>query len=195
MDCRGTRSDAFPLLLEQTPKAPVVNKKTPVWARSFQQYQNSLRSFLRRRVADSWEVEDLVQEVYWRLLHAEAGEREAIHNIRAYLFTVAANLVRERAVLYQRAALQVDITDVLSELHAPDSSPEDHAYRQARRLRLVEAISALPPRCKAVMVMQYREGMSYAEIADAMGISTHMVKKYVVRSLDLCRRALANYEA
>ncbi|MET0290156.1 MAG: sigma-70 family RNA polymerase sigma factor [Pseudoxanthomonas sp.] len=173
------------------------SKKTPAWARSFQQYQNSLRSFLRRRVPDTWEVEDLVQEVYWRLLHADtdAGEREAIHNIRAYLFTVAANLVRERAVLYQRAALQVDITDVLSELHAPDASPEDHAYRQARRLRLIEVISTLPPRCKAVIVMQYREGMSYAEIADAMGISTHMVKKYVVRSLNLCRRALANYEA
>lgn len=169
-------------------------QKPPAWARSFQQYQNSLRSFLRRRVSDAWEVDDLVQEVYWRLLHSEAGKLEAIHNIRAYLFTVAANLVRERAVLYQRSALQVDITDVLSELHAPDASPEDHAYRQARRACLVAAVAELPPRCKAVIVMQYREGMSYAEIAVAMGISTHMVKKYVVRSLDLCRRALAHYE-
>ncbi len=165
------------------------------WSQTFSDHQGGLRRFFRRRVADAWEVDDLVQEVYWRLLHSESRERETIHNLKAYLFTVAANLLSERSLLYQRTAQQVQISELLPELHsANDASPEEQAFRESRRLRLAQAVERLPPRCKAVIVMQYREGMSYSEIAERMGISTHMVKKYVVRSLALCRKALSHYE-
>jgi RNA polymerase sigma-70 factor (ECF subfamily) len=44
-----------------------------------------------------------------------------------------------------------------------------------------------------VLLMQHRDGMSYEEMAVQLGVSTHMVKKYVVKALALCRRDLARY--
>ncbi|MFM7066008.1 MAG: sigma factor, partial [Gammaproteobacteria bacterium] len=55
-----------------------------------------LRSFLRRRARPGTEIADLSQEIYLRLLRVP--EPEAIANPEAYLFTVAGNLLRERAV-------------------------------------------------------------------------------------------------
>ncbi|MGH8086945.1 MAG: RNA polymerase sigma factor, partial [Stenotrophomonas sp.] len=40
--------------------------------------------------------------------------------------------------------------------------------------------------------MQYRDGLSYKQIAERMGVSSHMVKKHVVRGLAVCRRAMAD---
>lgn len=167
--------------------------KRAYWSHQFAQHRAALGGFIQRRVPDPWDTEDLVQEVYWRLLRLESGGREPIHNVKAYLYTVANNLLRERAVLYQRAHRNVDIQDVLLELVSPEGSAHDAVERQLRMARLAEVIERLPPKCRAVLVMQYREDMSYGEIAERLGVSVHMVKKHVVRALELCRRGLAGY--
>lgn len=160
----------------------------------FVTHQAALAGFFRRRVAHAWDAQDLAQEVYLRLLRVDGGEGSAIANPEAYLFTVASNLAKEHAVLQRRHALGVDIAQLLPELEAPQGSAEDAAERDFRRQRLAAMLDRLPPRCKAVMLMQYRDGMSYEEIAGQLGVSTHMVKKYVVKALALCRRGLARYE-
>lgn len=160
----------------------------------FVTHQAALAGFFRRRVAHAWDAQDLAQEVYLRLLRADGGEGSHIANPEAYLFTVASNLAKEHAVLQRRHALGVDIAQLLPELEAPQGSAEDEAERDFRRQRLAAMLDRLPPRCKAVMLMQYRDGMSYEEIAGQLGVSTHMVKKYVVKALALCRRGLARYE-
>ncbi|MGH8159787.1 MAG: RNA polymerase sigma factor [Rhodanobacter sp.] len=168
--------------------------KHTFWARMFVTHQGALSSFFRRRVADPWDVQDLAQEVYVRLLRGDGDAASSIDNPEAYLFTVASNLVKEHAVRQKRRAFSVDITKVLPELEAPSGSAEDETAREYRRQQVTEMLDRLPPRCKAVMVMQYREGMSYEEIAVQLGVSIHMIKKYVVKALSLCRRGLDKYQ-
>lgn len=162
--------------------------KRPLWESVFAANRMALRGFLRRRVTQSWEAQDIAQEVYLRMLRLDEQTAAAILNPRAYLFTVAANLVKERAMVQRRDAAEVSIEDVASTLAAPGGSAEDEAEREASRRRLARTLDRLPPRCKAVLLMQHRDGMSYREIAEKFGVSTHMVKKYVVRALLLCRR-------
>jgi len=145
-------------------------------------------------VAHRWDAQDLAQEVFVRLLRVDGGEHSIIANPEAYLFTVASNLVKEHAVLQKRRGLSVDIRQMLPELESPQGTPEAEADRESRRQRLQTVLDRLPPRCKAVMLMQHRDGMSYEEIAAQLGVSNHMVKKYVVKALALCRRGLAQYE-
>lgn len=167
--------------------------KRTFWARMFTAHQAALNGFFRRRLANPWDAQDLAQEVYVRLLRVDGGEESSIANPEAYLFTVASNLVKEHAVLQKRRGQVVDMAQVLLELEAPQGSAEDEAEREFRRRRLAEVLDRLPPRCKAVMLMQHRDGMSYEEMAVQLGVSTHMVKKYVVKALALCRRDLARY--
>lgn len=162
------------------------------WSDFFAANRLALHAFLRRRVTPTWDIEDLAQEAYVRMLRVDEGQAKAIRDPKAYLFTVASNLVKEHAVLQKRHASDVDVDDVLPQLITPQGSAEDVVEREFRRQRLQQALDRLPVRCKAVLLMQHRDGMSYQEIAERFGVSTHMVKKYVVKALTLCRKDLAN---
>ncbi len=60
--------------------------------------------------------------------------------------------------------------------------------------RFAELIETLPAKFQAVLVLQYRDGLSYQEIATKLGVTTHAVKKYVMQGLALCRKRLHRYE-
>lgn len=164
-----------------------------VWTQVFAHREGWLLGYFRKRLAQPADARDLVQEVYLRLLHTDRGEAATIADPEAYLFTVAANLVKEEAVLHRSRALHVDVTQVFPELETREDTAEDLLEREHRERRLAEALQRLPPRHRAVMLMQYRDRLSYADIAKRLGVSTHMVKKYVVKALALCRRDLAEY--
>jgi RNA polymerase sigma-70 factor (ECF subfamily) len=169
-------------------------EKRTFWERLFASNHLALHGFLRRRVMHAWDVQDLAQETYMRMLGIDEKRAESIADPRAYLFTVASNLVKEHAMLQKRRALDVDIAHLLPDLESPQGSAEDATERELRSRRLSEVLDRLPSRCKAVLLMQHRDGMSYEEIAKHFGVSSHMVKKYVVRALMLCRNDLANKE-
>jgi RNA polymerase sigma-70 factor (ECF subfamily) len=170
---------------------PEPPSRAHAWIQVFARREGWLLGYFRRRLAQPADARDLVQEVYLRLLHTDRSEATTIADPEAYLFTVAANLVKEEAVLHRRRALHVDVAHVIPELEAREDSAEDLLDRERRERLLAEALQRLPPRHRAVMLMQYREHLSYAEIAKRLGVSTHMVKKYVVQALALCRRDLA----
>ena len=163
-----------------------------LWTQVFAHREGWLLGYFRKRLAQPADARDLVQEVYLRLLHTDRGEAATIADPEAYLFTVAANLVKEQAVLQRGRAMHVDVAQVYPELEAPEENAEERLERAHRERRLAQALDRLPPRHRAVMLMQYRERMSYAQIAQRLGVSTHMVKKYVVKALALCRRDLGD---
>lgn len=163
--------------------------------RMFAEQRPVLRGFFVRRGAHD-EAEDLVQETYLRLLRAHRTQGEAIANPEAYLYTVALNLAREQAARRKQAPLPLDELEHVATLLAAGEAVEDAAERAQRQRRLQELLATLPEHTRAVLVMQYRDGLSYKQIAARLGVSTHMVKKHVVRGLSACRRALAgNAEA
>lgn len=149
-----------------------------------------LKSFFGRRVRARDEIADLTQEAFLRMLRADSSR--AINNPEGYLFTVATNLVREYSVLNNRFGTALDAGDpsIESELsNWPDVDTELDASQ--RRLALQAVLSELSPKCRAVVIMQYRDGMTYREIAKQLGISCSMVKKYLSKALGHCRQRLA----
>ncbi len=158
-------------------------------ARMFVEHAPILRGFFVRRGARQ-DAEDLVQETYLRLLRAHEGEGEAIANPEAYLFTVALNLAREQAERRRWSMLPIEELENFTTLLAGEETVEDAAERAQRRQHLQALLDTLPERTRAVLVMQYRDGLSYKQIAERMGVSSHMVKKHVVRGLAVCRKAI-----
>jgi len=155
----------------------------------FLTHARSLAALFRRRLGRDADTDDLIQEVYVRLLGAQL---EDIRNIDAYLFTVAANLIKERAFSQSRNRNVRDVDDdlVQEELAAtPNFDAQLDIEARSRRLR--KALQELSPKCQAVVAMHYRHGMNYDEIGAHLEISAHMVKKYVTRALAHCRRRMA----
>jgi RNA polymerase sigma-70 factor (ECF subfamily) len=168
--------------------------KQHAWTSLFAEQRSSLNSYFLRRVAHAWDAQDLVQEVYLRLLRVDRGRDEDIRNPEAYLFTIAANLVKEHAVMRQRAPLSSEgFEEVVDRLATPCNAEAD-VDRDVRRERLGKLIARLSPKCRAVLVLHYRDELGYQEIAAQLGISVHMVKKHIVKALSACRQGMARYD-
>jgi RNA polymerase sigma-70 factor (ECF subfamily) len=164
------------------------------WARLLVDKGPTLANYFLRRVSHRWDAQDLVQEVYLRLLRNGQGDASEVRNPEAYLFTVAANLVKEHAQMKQRAPISSEgLEDVIERLATPCDAGAD-VDRALRRERLATLIGRLSPKCRAVLVMHYRDDLSYREIAEQLSISTNMVKKYIVKGLATCRQGMLRYE-
>lgn len=155
-----------------------------------------MTAYFRRRIAPGGEAEDFVQEVYCRLLRSGHDHEDGagIRNPEAYLFTVAENLLREHRVLHRRIDQHLDLSEVAPSLLSVDDTAESAMERTLLERGLADAFSRLTARQRAVFIMHYREGLTYPEIAAKLGISTSMVKKYVVKGLTTFRSALASFQ-
>jgi RNA polymerase sigma-70 factor (ECF subfamily) len=142
--------------------------------------------FLRARLANHHEAEDLAQEVYLRLLRVKDDNR--ILNPRAYVLRVAANVLFEWRLLARNRLAHS--AEPLEEM--PDGQDTLHEAEVQQEVREVEAaLATLSPKCRAVLLMHRRDRYTYEEIASSLGISVSMVKKYLVKGLSVCQQRIA----
>jgi RNA polymerase sigma factor (sigma-70 family) len=152
-----------------------------------------LRSFIRRRVADAADVEDVLQDVLFELVRANRM-LVPIEFVTGWLFRVARNritdLFREQRPQSWAEAGGVDESGeprLLEEiLPSPDDGPEALTMRRALLDELDRAIGALPVEQRAVFVAHEIEGLSFKEIAEETGVNVNTLlsrKRYAVMEL------------
>jgi RNA polymerase sigma-70 factor (ECF subfamily) len=108
------------------------------------------------------------------------------------------------AFFYRRVRRQPDAAELAQEVYARMLRTSDtdvirnpgyeQIDREQRARRLREVLRQLTPKCRAAVVLRYWHGMTHVEIAVQLGISTHMVKKYLSRALAHCRRRVARMD-
>ena len=144
-----------------------------------------LLRFLRSRLAYESEAEDLAQEVYLRLLRVK--DRDRIENQRAYVLRVAANIANEWRLLARNRLGHS--SEALTRLADP-SDPVRVAMVDRQMQTLEAALQTLSPKCRVVLLMHRRDRFTYREIAERMGLSVSMVKKYLVQGLTACQERM-----
>ena len=160
----------------------------------YAEHYDALRTFFYRRIRARYDAADLAQEVYVRML--QRSDTEGIRNPEAYLYTVASNLVKEHAVLDRRQANAVDVDDAsvqdrLGELSTELPTLDRQLDTNRRMLRLRTVLEQLSPKCRAVVILRYQYELSYQEIAERLGVSSNMVKKYLAHALGHCQCRMA----
>lgn len=153
-----------------------------------ERFDSTLRGFLMKSLRNKAEVEDFAQEVYLRFSCLK--NHHDIRSERAFLFTTATNLLRDRsrrlATKLEKASVSID--DVTLECSSGD--PFQRAvYAEQQRL-LKEAMEDLSENCRRAFRMSRIDGRSYADIADVMGVSVSMVEKHISAALKRLRQGL-----
>jgi RNA polymerase sigma factor (sigma-70 family) len=143
--------------------------------------QARLRNFIRRRVADPRDAEDILQDVFYRLVEANRLLMPIDH-VTAWLFRVARNRITD--LFRQKKPEQ--FSETIFTMPSPDAGPE---VLYARRILLEElelAINELPEEQRRVFVGHEVEGRSFKEMAGESGVSLNTLlsrKRYAVRYL------------
>lgn len=162
-----------------------------------------LRAFIRRRVFDEVDAEDILQDVLSELVDTYRVI-QPLDGMSAWLFRVARNRIID---LFRRRKTQEDAIEPapatedveFSELHeilaAPETHPDAQLARQALLEQLDEALGELPPEQREVFIAHELEGVSFKELAERSGVSLNTLlsrKRYAV--LHLRRRLQAVYD-
>lgn len=156
----------------------------------WQQYGRWLHRYLTRclRHHDAQCARDLAQEVYLRLLRVEKGE--PVRNYQAYLYRIASHVVYEFKLRARQEIVSFDSEMVEDWAGRPPAIAADPiGDRVSAERQLDRALAQLPAIARAVLLLQKRDGLEYAEIAQRLGISANMVHKHLTRSLALLRAA------
>ena len=148
--------------------------------------QRFLASRLRHRAAD---VEDLVQEVFLRLLRIDC--HETIRSPESYVYMVAFHVLHQHLLRRAAAPEAVEISALINEMEAaPQSDPVAQAEMQQQLQELQGALKQLPAKAQAVLLLHRRDGYSLEEIGAQLGFSRANAAKYLGKALLHCRQYL-----
>lgn len=129
------------------------------------------------------DAEDMAQDALVRL--TQKYPHADIANVEAYLIRIASNLLRDRHRRDQshHTAGHVTLDEVPDEM-ADEVPSSERVYEDKERLRaFLEALDALPSRCRHIFVLQRFEGLTYSAIARRLEISVSTVEKDMMRAL------------
>lgn len=157
----------------------------------FRAHYAGMCAFVRRFVFAPDIAEELVQDVFFKLWTRRETLSE-IDALRTYLFRAARNTALnhlrrkklENAWEEQEAARGEPITT---------GATDDGASTSEVAVAVNEAIGRLPTRCREIFLMSREGGMTYGEIAHALGISIKTVETQMGRALKSLRLSLARY--
>ena len=147
----------------------------------------ALMRYFQRRTASVSDAEELVQELFLRLLRR--ADLFALENLDGYVFEAAANLARDRVRRQQaRGGRHIDIADIEAETDEP--SPEQVVDARKRLDLMLVALDGLPPRARTIVILRRFENLTYRQIAERLDISVSAVEKHMVRAMSALRAAL-----
>jgi len=149
-----------------------------------------LRNFIRRRVPDADDAEDILQDVFFEFIAAYRLP-EPIEQAGAWMFRVARNRIVDRFRKRREEPLprgQGDEETDAPELDLPslDGAPDAAYARKLLTERLIEAVEELPPEQRHAFIAHEIEGRSFKEIAAEAGVSINTMlsrKRYAVLHL------------
>jgi RNA polymerase sigma factor (sigma-70 family) len=155
--------------------------------------RSRLRNFIRRRVPDPSDAEDIVQEVFYELVEANRLLMPIGH-VTGWLFRVARNRItdlfrKRKPVALSDGAVEDEDGELLrieDLLPSPDAGPEALYFRNVLLDELEFALSELPGEQREVFVAHELEGRTFKEIAAETGVSVNTLlsrKHYAVLHL------------
>jgi RNA polymerase sigma factor (sigma-70 family) len=165
--------------------------------------QSRLRNFIRKRVADQSEAEDILQDVFYELVEVYRMMKP-VEQVTAWMFRVARNRITDLFRKKKREALRNDPGTLTEDgevrwleelLPSPDAGPEAAYARSVLSEELDDALDELPDEQREVFIAHELMGYSFKELAlqSGIGVNTLLSRKHYA-VLHLRQRLQAIYD-
>ena len=171
---------------------PVPDSTETWFQREILVHEAALARFLSRKLHNPADVQDIRHDIYVRIL--EAAERERPASPKAFLFSVARNILVDR--VRRNRIVAIDLLEDLDSLNVliEEETPERREAGRQQLEKLSNLIQRLPDRCREVVWMRRVEDLPQKIIARKLGIAEATVEKHLVRGIRMLADALYGSE-
>lgn len=157
-------------------------------------YQPQLKSFIRKRVSNKEDAEDVLQDVFYQLIKTVENTVNPIEQVAAWLYRVARNTIINREKKKQEEEMpvfQYDEGNVLEEIseilfNDDNPTPETEYLRSLVWREFETVLSELPAEQREVFELMELDGLSAKDVSETTGISVNTLlsrKHYAVKYL------------
>ena len=146
----------------------------------FRRHKKELLAFAERQ-GNACIAEDITQESFLRLM--QHPDLASIENPRAYLFKTVANLSKN-AYDYEQVRMRYlpDEPIELNHVSSPLPALESTIAAQQQLERFIAIMTLLPEPVQHAFILSKLDGLTYAEVAEALGISSKSAQRYVFKA-------------
>ncbi|MBW2366403.1 MAG: sigma-70 family RNA polymerase sigma factor [Deltaproteobacteria bacterium] len=147
----------------------------------YRKHNSSLRAFISQKLNSNEEIDDVIQEVYYRLIrHPRLNELELSFSL---LCKIAANIIIDCCRKEKVRAINTRVSFDELEIKSPMPSPEQMLNSKEGIAIIRDAIQRLDKKSRQAIILHRFKGMTYKKIGKEMGISISMVRKHIVKAL------------
>jgi RNA polymerase sigma-70 factor (ECF subfamily) len=150
----------------------------------WESFHPRMRAFVRSRIRDPQDAEDVLQEIYIKL-HTRADSLQDTQRLSAWLFQIARNTIIDH---YRKQRTNISINDVEIPFDDETQSGDDPARLLAAGLS--DMLHCLPENYRQAVHLAELEGLNQSEVAQQLGLSLSGAKSRVQRGRVLLREAL-----
>jgi RNA polymerase sigma-70 factor (ECF subfamily) len=158
----------------------------------FREYHPRVYAYVRYRIADVTEAEDLTSEIVERALTHLASYDAQKGAFSTWLFRIAHNtLVNYFKRKQRRGRHHLDLNEGWENLAVNDPPPEEMAVRKEETARLLDCLSTLPTRQQEILSLRFAGQLTNREIAKVLKMNERTVSVTILRALRKLRQQLA----
>lgn len=144
--------------------------------------------FVARRVDSRADAEELVAEVFRRVVEHLAEFDPKRGSVRAWVLRIARNAVIDhyrtrKQPLALSSVAPLDCLQASLALNGYEGGPLDHMLADERSARIRELLAACPDETRTMLAMRYGDGLRHAEIAELLGLGEAVVRKRISRAV------------
>jgi RNA polymerase sigma-70 factor, ECF subfamily len=152
----------------------------------YEEYATPLYRFVYVRITDKTEADDIVQDTFIRAFSALDRYESQGKGMLPYLFTIARNLIINRAKKKKTDTIDVDFLNA----HDSGDRADAEALHQDIREDLLRAMESLSDMEKEIVALRFYGEQTYTEIAEALGKREDAVRQHIARAIKKMRHAL-----
>ena len=162
----------------------------PAWDEIVSEHSGRVYRLAYRLTGNRHDAEDLTQEVFVRVFRSLHTYRPG--NFEGWLHRITTNLFLDQARRRSRIRFDGLPEDADNRLPGAGAGPEDRSLERTFDADVEQALQALPADFRAAVVLCDVEGLSYEEIAQALGVKMGTVRSRIHRGRAMLREALAH---
>jgi RNA polymerase sigma factor (sigma-70 family) len=157
------------------------------------EYRPRLESFIRKRVANKEDAEDILQDVFYQFVKASDNLSDPIEQTAAWLYRVTRNMIINKGTKKHEEELPMyhdeeddmwkDFSEILFDNESATPSPETEYLRSLVWVELENALTELPPEQREIFELTEMDGIPVKEIAEVTGVAVNTLlsrKHYAV---------------